>query len=145
MNFLRWDPFADMRTLRSQIDRLFEESLSHSTRQEPVVSQAWAPLVDIHETQEALVVEVELPGMKQEEIALELGGDTLTIRGERKPAEGRQFLRQERNYGPFQRAFTLGAPIDQTKVRARYREGVLEIVLPKAEEARPKQVKIDVG
>jgi len=145
MNFMRWDPFVDLRTLRERVNRLFEESLSHSSLQEPVIPRTWAPVVDIYEAPEALVVEAELSGMKQEEIEIELTGDTLTIKGERRPEEGREFLRQERNYGPFQRAFTLGMPIDQAGVKARYREGVLEITLPKAEEARPKQVKIDVG
>jgi len=145
MNILRWDPFSDMRSLRERIDRLFEESLSHSARREPVMAQAWAPVVDIHETADALIVEAELPGMKQEEIAIELSGDTLTIKGERRPATGREFLRQERNYGAFQRAFTLGVPINQAGVRARYTDGLLEVTLPKAEAARPKQVKIEIG
>jgi HSP20 family protein len=145
MNIMRWDPFNDMRSLRERIDRLFEESLSQTTRNEPVVAHTWAPVVDIYETADALIVEVELPGMQQEDIDIELTGDTLTIRGERKPAPGREYLRQERNYGAFQRAFTLGLPIDQTGVKARYREGILEITLVKAVEVRPKQVKIDVG
>ena len=145
MNILRWDPFSDMWSLRERIDRLFEESLAHSTHREPVMAHAWAPVVDIHETTDALVVEAELPGMKQEDIDIELSGDTLTIKGERRPASEREFLRQERNYGAFQRAFTLGVPINQAGVRARYTDGLLEVTLPKAEEARPKQVKIEVS
>jgi len=145
MNFLRWDPFGDLRSLRERIDRLFEESMARSGRHEPVVAHAWAPVVDIYETPEALVVEAEVAGMKQKDIDIELSGDTLTIKGERKPEPGREFLRQERNYGTFQRAFTLGVPINPAGVRARYREGVLEITLPKAEEARPRQVRIEVS
>jgi HSP20 family protein len=145
MNFMRWDPFGDLRSLRERVDRLFEESLARSSQQMPAVSQGWSPAVDIRETPEALVVEVELPGMKQEEIDIELTGDTLTIKGERKPLEGREFLRQERSYGTFQRAFTLGVPIEQSAVKARYRDGLLEITLPKAEAAPPKEVQIEIG
>jgi HSP20 family protein len=148
MNILRWDPFSDMQTLRERINRLFEESLAQGARQEPVVAHSWAPVVDIYDTPEALLVEVELPGMKQEDINVELSGDTLTIKGERLPHEGddkRELLRQERHYGSFSRAFTLGVPVQQTAVKAHYRDGVLEITLPKAEETKPKQVKIELG
>ncbi|NIM06372.1 MAG: Hsp20 family protein [Armatimonadetes bacterium] len=145
MNLMHWDPFGDLRTLRERVDRLFEESLARSPHQEPVTIHAWSPVVDIYEVPDALVVEAELTGMKQEDVDIELTGDTLTIKGERQPSPEREFLRQERSYGAFQRAFTLGVPVDQTKVKARYRDGLLEITLPKAKQARPKQVKIEVG
>ncbi|MHB0937830.1 MAG: Hsp20/alpha crystallin family protein [Armatimonadota bacterium] len=146
MSMVRWDPFADMAQLREQVNRLFEQSLTRNGR-EPVSTRTWAPLVDIEETADALVLHVELPGVTPEEIAIQIEGDTLTIRGERKfaqEAKDRQYVRIERAYGAFMRTFTLGVPVKQADVKASYREGVLEIVLPKAEEVKPKQIQIQV-
>lgn len=146
MNLVRWDPFADMAQLREQVNRLFEQSLTRSGH-EPVSAQTWAPAVDICETEGAFVLRVELPGIKPEDVDIQITADTLTIRGERrfeKEEKGKQYVRVERAYGAFQRSFTLGLPIDQTNVRASYRDGVLEITLPKREEVKPQQVKVEV-
>ncbi|HEY3415847.1 MAG TPA: Hsp20/alpha crystallin family protein [Armatimonadota bacterium] len=146
MSLLRWDPFADMAHLRDQVNKVFEQSLTRSGR-EPVSTQFWAPAVDIEETDEALIFRAELPGMKVEQIDIQLTGDTLSIKGERKferEEKGKQFVRIERAYGAFQRSFTLGLPVKQDGVRAAYREGILEITLPKAEEIKPKQVKVEI-
>lgn len=146
MSIVRWDPFADMAQLREQVNRLFEQSLTRAGR-EPVSTRTWAPMVDIEETADALVLHAELPGIKPEDIAIQIEGDTLTLRGERKfeqESADRQYIRVERSYGAFQRTFTLGVPIKQDEVKASYRDGVLEVVLPKSEEVKPKQIKIEV-
>ncbi len=146
MSLIRWDPFGDMAQLREQVNRLFEQSLAHSGR-EPGFAQTWSPTVDIVETDAAITLHAELPGMKPEEIDIQITGDTLTLKGERKvqkEEKGRQYVRIERSYGAFQRSFTLGLPIDQGAVKANYRDGVLEITLPKREEVKPKQVKVQV-
>jgi len=108
---------------------------------------AWTPPVDIYETENEIVVTAELPGVKQEEISIELEGNALTISGERKqePARaGENYHRVERVYGRFQRSFTLDIPVDQGKVTATYKQGILAIHLPKAEEAKPRQIKVRV-
>mgnify|MGYP001086888786 CR=1 FL=1 len=144
MSFMPWDPFIDLRALRERIDRLFEESMRHSTRREAEPSTTWAPMVDIYENDDAIVVELELAGLKRKDIGVELAGDTLTVRGERKAAPRGEFLRQERPAGPFLRAFTLGVPVDSQEVKANYENGILRVTLPKTESAGPKQVEIDV-
>jgi len=145
MDLIRWDPFGDLSTLRERVNRLFEETLARPDRREPASARTWAPLVDIYDANGDIVLRADLPGLKQEDIDLQLTGDTLTIRGERKLSEEHSYMRVERPHGNFERSFTLSVPIDQSKVKASYREGVLEIVLPKAEEAKPKQVKVEVG
>ncbi len=145
MSMIRWDPFADMAQLREQVNRLFEQSLTHSGH-EPVTTQSWAPALDIVETADAITLYVELPGIDPAGIDIQMAGDTLTLKGERRAPEehGRQFIRVERNYGAFQRAFTLGVPIEAAGIHAVYTDGVLEVTLPKREAAKPKQVKIEV-
>ncbi len=146
MSLGRWDPFADMAQLREQVNRLFDTTLNRSG-QEPTAARTWAPVVDIYETVQAIVLHVDLPGVKPEEIDIRITGDTLTLKGERTLAREeteKQYVRIERAYGAFQRSFTLGVPIEQSAVTAAYHDGVLEITLPKAEESKPKQVKVDV-
>lgn len=146
MSLLRWDSFADMAQLRDQVNRLFEQSLTR-TGQEPASTKVWAPAVDIMETKDAVMLHMEIAGITPGEINIQVTEDMLTVKGERRMArreDGRQVIRQERSYGPFQRSFTLGVPVDQQRIRASYRDGVLEIVLHKREEQKPKQVKIDV-
>ncbi len=147
MSLIRWDPFADMAQLREQVNRLFEQSLTHSGN-EPMGTRVWAPAVDIHETDAAIVLEMEIPGIKPEAIDIQLVGDTLTVKGERTLAREedttKRYVRVERAYGAFQRSFTLGIPVEQGGVCAAYKDGVLTITLPKAESVKPKQVKVEV-
>jgi len=146
MSLVRWDPFADMAQLRDQVNRLFEQSLTASGR-EPASMRTWAPAVDIAETADAMMIFADLSGVNADEIGIQMEGDTLTIRGERraqKDDSGKRFVRIERSYGAFQRSFTLGVPIKQDEVTARYRDGILEITLPKAEEVKPKQIPVQV-
>ena len=145
MSMLRWDPFADVAQLREQVNRLFEQSLTRGSQQ-AASANTWSPAVDIFETDELIGLRMEVAGVPVESIDIQLTGDTLTIRGERKleRSEEQQYLRVERSYGPFQRAFTLGIPVDQQAVHAACYDGVLEITLPKRAEAKPRQVKISV-
>lgn len=144
MNMIRWDPFDDMNRLWDQVNRLFEQNLEHPARE--IAAATWAPAVDIIETKEAIILHLELPGIAPKDVDIQITEETLTIRGERKPVEenGTRVLRVERQYGPFQRSFTLGMPINREAASAGYHDGVLEITLPKKEELKPKQVKIEV-
>jgi len=149
MALIRWDPFREMSSLQERMNRLLADYRTHSPFGEEEMAQgAWIPAVDIYETKESIVLNVELPGVTKEDISLEVKDSTLTIRGEKKLEKNvkeENFHRMERTYGSFTRAFTLPSTVQQDKVKAKFRDGILEIMLPKAEEARPKQIKVDVG
>jgi len=134
----------DFRTLQTQLSRIFEPFAR--TEDEDLVSGAWAPAVDVAETKEKIIVRAELPGMKQEDIQIEFENGLLTIRGERaiEKIENATWHRVERTYGNFSRSFTLPRTVDPERISATYRDGVLEISVPKREEAKPKQIRISV-
>jgi HSP20 family protein len=133
--------------LQTQLHRIFEPFARFAAREdEDLVSGTWVPAVDVAETQEKIVVRAEVPGMKQEDIQIEFENGLLTIRGERQieKSEGMTWHRVERVYGNFSRSFTLPRTVDPEKISAAYREGVLEIDVPKKEEAKPKNIRIEV-
>lgn len=136
----------DVKTLQNQLNRLFEPFARFAAGDEDLVSGTWAPPVDVAETQEKILVRAEVPGMKQEDIQIEFANGLLTIRGERKieKSEATTWHRVERVYGNFSRSFTLPRSVDPEKITAAYREGILEIDVPKREEAKPKQIRIAV-
>jgi len=149
MDVLRWNPLEDLRTLQDEMNRLFEQRTAPTGhRREHVSSRVWSPAVDVYEDEDEIVLYAELAGMKQSDITIELLSDSLTIRGERNfPDNERKdkYIRVERPYGRFQRVFTLGVPINQEAVKASYRDGVLEIHMPKAEETKPRRVEVKVA
>jgi len=140
----RWEPLRDLLSIQRDMNRFFSDTMS--AREAAPVSRAetWVPPVGIHESAEAFTIAVELPGVKKEDIQLELKDESLTLRGERKPERdvNEGVHRMERVYGPFHRSFNLPSNINTSAVKASFRDGVLEIVLPKAEEARPRQINI---
>jgi len=140
----RWDPFRDLSVLQDRINRIFSEA---TRGPEAASTRTWSPVVDILETDNDLIVRAELPGLKQQDIDIEVTDESLTIKGERKFDEDAkdQYIRIERPYGPFQRSFTIGVPIQHDKVKATYRDGILEVVIPKAEEVKPKKIPIEAG
>ncbi len=139
----RWDPFRDLSVLQDRINRIFNEHFGRVEGEAPG-KRPWAPLVDMLETPTDLVVRAEIPGVRREDIDVEVTSESLTIRGERKFDEANkdQYLRVERPYGPFQRSFSIGVPVQADKVKASYKDGILEITIPKAEEVTPKKVEI---
>lgn len=144
----RWDPFSELFDMRREMDRLFGSFFGATPASMAVTEGVWSPAVDIHETKDAFLVKAELPGMKQEEIQITIVDSTLTLKGERKREnEVREegYTRIERAYGTFQRALVLPSSVDAAKVRAKYKDGVLEIELPKKEEAKPKEIKVQVS
>jgi HSP20 family protein len=136
-----WNPFSD---LQDDINRLLDVSLGRFAGPGAVV---WAPSLDIYEDKDALVVKADVPGLKEEDVDISIQGNTLTLRGERKQeseVKEKGFYRCERYYGSFQRTIDLPFPVDQSKINASYKGGVLEVRLPKAEEAKEKKIKIAV-
>ncbi len=149
MALIRWDPFREMSGLQERMNRLFSDIRSRSPFGEEELAQgAWIPAVDIFETNDSIVLKAELPGVKKEEIGVEVKDNTLTLKGEKKfekEVKEENYHRIERSYGSFQRAFTLPNTVQPENVRAKFKDGILEITLPKHEEARPKQIKVDVS
>jgi HSP20 family protein len=129
------------------MNRLFEQTLSRSRGEEGVTATTWTPAVDIYETADTIVMKAELPGVAREDIQIQIDGSTLTLKGERRFAKDVQeesYLRIERAYGSFHRSFTLPATVQPEKVRALFKDGVLELTLPKAEDSKPKRISVDV-
>lgn len=149
MALIRWDPFREMSSLQERMNRLMSDFRTRTPWTEEEMAQgAWVPAVDIYETKDSIVLNVELPGVTKEEISLEVKDNTLTLRGEKKmekDVKEESYHRMERTYGSFMRAFTLPSTVQQEKVKARFRDGILEVSIPKAEEAKPKQIKVEVG
>jgi HSP20 family protein len=134
MAVVRWNPFRDLNVLQDQMNRLFDDAPT-----------TWSPAVDIFETEGELVVKAELPGMERKDITLNLENNVLTLRGERrfeKETKDENYHRIERAYGAFSRVFSIPSTVDEEKIRADYTDGVLKIVLPKKEQAKPKQIRI---
>lgn len=140
-----WDPFVEIADLRRQMDEAVGEFFGQTPPKMVATEGLWSPLVDVHETKDGFLLQVELPGVKQEDIQVSIEGDTLTLRGERKresKVDENQYYRVERNYGGFQRSIVLPCVVDPDQVKATYRDGVLEIRLPKKEEAKAIKVEI---
>lgn len=147
MAIARWDPFSNLTTLQDRINRLFWESFPEESRREEDASGMgmWQPLVDIHETEEMLVIQAELPGVKKEDISIEVKDNMLTLKGERnqeKEIKGKNYYRRERASGKFQRTFNISVVIDADKIVASHKDGVLEIKIPKSEAQKPAQIDI---
>ena len=139
----RWEPFRDMLTFQNRLNRLLGDSMQAYQGPEGVGS--WVPPVDVVEEPERLVFRAEIPGVSKEDIDIKFENGTLVLRGEKKmerEVEGETAHRVERFYGTFTRSFTLPATIDAGKIQARYKDGVLELVLPKAEVAKPRKIEI---
>jgi HSP20 family protein len=145
---IKWNPFEDINVLQEQINDLFENNYTRrpgAPRPPAGPHITWAPPVEAWETEEAILLSVDIPGMTIESIDLIIEGEQLMVKGERKPSEEiRNYKRREKMYGPFFRAFNLTTPIDKEKVAATYKNGVLEVTLPKSAAIKPKQIKIKV-
>ncbi len=144
MNLIRWEPFRDLLTLQDRMNRMFNDPLARLTT--PVeAASGWFPPVDIHEEPDRIVLRAEVPGVSREDIDVSVENGTITLRGEKKQekeVDSENAYRMERCYGSFARNFVLPAAIDPDQIKATYRDGVLEVVVPKAEEAKPKKIKV---
>jgi HSP20 family protein len=144
MAIQRWEPFSEVVSLRDAMNSLLQESFVHPTGHAADGGPAMLPL-DISENENEFIVKASLPGVRPEDVQITVTGDTLTIRGamkDEKEKKGENYLLRERRYGQFQRMVTLSTPISADKAQSRFEDGVLTLTLPKAEEAKPKQIKI---
>jgi HSP20 family protein len=146
MQSAQWSPLRDILSVRDEMNRLFNEFFGRSSGPEGFwPSNVGSPPVDIYDAGDAFVLRAELPGCSKDDLSIELKEQTLTLRGERKSAAAigeEQYQRRECACGPFQRDFFLPTMIDQDRVTASFKDGILELRLPKSEAAKPKQIRI---
>ena len=150
MALIRFRPFAQdlsrhLTDIQTQMNRLFENFVGQPTSS-GVAERVWAPAADMYETKNEVVITAELPGLSEKDIHLSITGDLLTIQGERQwsgDVQDASHYRRERWFGKFERTFSLPMPVESGQIKATYRDGVLTVKLPKVEEIKPKEIKID--
>jgi HSP20 family protein len=145
MVHVKWEPFRDLMAMQDRMTRLFDETLSRIWKEE-LPRGVWSPPVDILEKENEVILKVDLPEMNQNDVDIKVEENMLIIRGERKfikETPSGNYLQIERPYGTFQRTFAIPRVIDQEKIKATYKDGVLRVVLPKREEVHPKQILVE--
>lgn len=143
--FDRFDPFEELGTLRDRMDRIMSRLTGET--EEDLFPSKWAPIADVVETKDAIIMKVELPGLNEKDVNVEIENNVLTLRGERqleKETEEKGYRRIERSYGTFNRAFTLPPNVDTTKIAAFFNNGLLEVTIPKKEAAKPRAIAVEV-
>jgi len=148
MTLVRWDPFRDVAELHNQINRMFDESFDRSRYPGDAAGlRVWRPAVDIYETENGIAIDVELPGISKEDVAVEVKEDILTLKGERAVnprIKEDDYYRRERLYGPFKRSFTLHQNIQPAQIKAMFKDGILRIDIPRPGEERTRQITVNV-
>ena len=148
MDIVRWEPFEGLNRIQSHINDLFEGRFGRSRLPDTPNSGVWYPPVDVLESEDSYFIRAELPGMKKEDFNLELKDGTLTLSGERKFEEtkdGVEYHRVERLAGRFSRSFYLPQTVKHDGIKATYRDGILEVHVPKADEAKPRQITVSLN
>jgi HSP20 family protein len=151
MAIVRWEPFRDLVSVQERMNRIFDDAFRGTGRgseDDWALGGSWAPVVDIFEHEGNLVLKAELPGVDPKDVDVHVENNTLTLRGERKFAsevKREKYHRVERAYGTFSRSFTLPNVVDTDKIKAEYKDGVLQVTLPTREEAKPKQIAVAVS
>ena len=146
MNLVRWTPWREMTSMHNQVNRMFDGPLFRAPGSDEDVSFGlWNPAVDLFEKDDSFVIKAELAGVDKENITIDLKDGVLTLSGERSydnEVSEDNYYRRERTYGKFRRAFSLPADVDSDKIKAEFKDGVLQIEVPKPEERKPKQITI---
>ena len=149
MTLVRWDPFRELEDMSDRLNRMFSRpALPQANGKETMVVADWVPSVDVSETDGEYQIKAEIPDVKKEDVKVTVEDGVLTIQGERKQEKeekGKKFHRVERSYGSFVRSFTLPDLVDEEKVKAEFKDGVLNLQLPKSEKAKPKAIEVTVG
>lgn len=149
MTLVRWRPRSDVFRFRNEMDRLFDDFMERFPARRGVGEHIWNPDVDIQDSENEVIVKAELPGMEQSDVDVSIKDNVLTLKGEKKQEQEKEekeqnFHRVERTYGSFTRVFTLPTTVVADKAAAKFKNGILTITLPKAEEAKPKEIAIEV-
>lgn len=146
MAIVRWDPVRELEDMQKRLSSFFQAG--YPTFNEALARTEWSPPVDIAETNEAYVLHAELPDVKKEDIKLSIHEGVLMLQGERRQEreeKGKRFHRIERTFGRFQRSFTLPSSVDESKVTASFKDGVLNVIVPKTTQAPPQSKEIKIG
>ncbi len=144
----RFEPYREFSTLQDRVNRLFRETYNEGGRDESLTASSFAPAVDVYEDEQKVTLKIEVPGIEEKDLDIRVENHTLTVHGERKfekDEKEENYRRVERQYGSFTRTFTLPQTVDSENVSANYDKGVLKVTLPKKAEAKPKQIKVNVG
>ena len=148
MSLVKWDPFKELEDVSNRLNRLFGRSLERSEPGQNMLAVAdWSPSVDISETSTAYLVKAEIPDVKKEDVKVTVQDGMLTIQGERKmekEEKGKRFHRIERSYGSFMRSFRVPDDAEEGKVKAEFKDGMLNVTLPKSEKAKSKAINVAV-
>ena len=147
MNLMRFDPYREMQAFQDRINRAFG-SAGRGEREEEMSLGAWVPPVDIAEEKDRILITAELPGFQEDQISIQTENGMLTLTGERKfekESGERNYHRVERSYGQFVRSFSLPNNVDREKIHATFSNGLLQIELPKREDAKPRQIRVTAG
>jgi len=146
---MRWDPFRELEDMSERLNRMFNRPAGRSTGGKETITVAdWIPTVDVAETDAEYLIKAELPEVKKEDVKVTVEDGVLTISGERRheaEEKGKKYHRVERSYGSFVRSFALPDHVDDAKVKAEYKDGVLQLHLPKSEKAKPKAIDVKIG
>jgi HSP20 family protein len=148
MTLVRWDPFRELEDMSERLNRVFSRPSLRNSGKENLTVADWLPTVDISETEGEYLIKAELPEVKKEDVKVTVENGVLTLQGERrqeKEEKGRKFHRVERSYGSFVRSFSLPESVDEGAVKAEYKDGVLNLHLPKSERVKPKAIDVKVA
>jgi HSP20 family protein len=148
MTLVRWDPFRELEDMSERLNRVFSRPSLRSSGKENLTVADWMPTVDISETEGEYLIKAELPEVRKEDVKVTVENGVLTLQGERrqeKEEKGKRFHRVERSYGSFVRSFTLPESVDESSVKAEYKDGVLNLHLPKSEKVKPKAIDVKVA
>ncbi|CAN2040672.1 HSP20 family protein [Candidatus Magnetomoraceae bacterium gMMP-15] len=148
MSIVRWEPFRGIVTLQDRINRVFDDVFTGSREvSDDIAKGIWKPVADIYEMEDNIVVKAELPGLNKEDVSVEIKDNVLSLKGERSvdnEVKDKNYYRKERSYGSFQRSFTLPHSVDPDSVKAKFKDGLLEVEIPKPEKEKPKEIKINI-
>jgi len=148
MTLVRWDPFRELKDMSERLNRVFSRPSLRNSGKENLTVADWMPTVDISETEGEYLIKAELPEVRKEDVKVTVENGVLTLQGERrqeKEEKGKRFHRVERSYGSFVRSFTLPESVDESSVKAEYKDGVLNLHLPKSEKVKPKAIDVKVA
>jgi HSP20 family protein len=148
MTLVRWDPFRELEDMSERLNRVFSRPSARNSGKENLTVADWMPTVDISETETEYLIKAELPEVKKEDVKVTVENGVLTLQGERrqeKEEKGKRYHRVERSYGSFVRSFSLPETVDEAAVKADYKDGVLNLHLPKSEKVKPKAIDVKVA
>ena len=145
MTLVRWDPFRELEDMSERLNRVFSRPSLRNSGKENLTVADWMPTVDISETEGEYLIKAELPEVRKEDVKVTVENGVLTLQGERRQEKEKRFHRVERSYGSFVRSFTLPESVDESSVKAEYKDGVLNLHLPKSEKVKPKAIDVKVA